>query len=225
MKNVIVTGVSRGLGKCFFELLAVKNINLIAIGRNFTKEQKLTEKTLISHDFCVMDASYLQQLKYALEDDEVIFINNAGTVDPIGSIGKLDTETFFKAMSVNCTGPVELINFLVDFCKTHKRRLTIINISTGAAKRPIVGWAGYCTTKAAMRMFLDVLAEQEKDSGTIRIIQVDPGVMDTDMQERIRKAPVIEFPCVNDFIGYKENGRLRKTSDVAKEILEKHADI
>lgn len=222
MKNVVVTGVSQGLGKCFFDILSTKSVNLVAIGRHFTEYQEKTGKSLIEHDYCSKDEDYLKTLGKSLNDDEVILINNAGTIDPIGKIGSLDLEAYSKAMQINCLGPVKLINYLVSFCKSKRQRLTIINISTGAAVRPIAGWAGYCSTKAAVRMFLDVLQQQEQESGEVNIVHVDPGVMDTGMQEKIRAASAQDFPSIDEFVNYKNSGILRKPSDVAEEILEKY---
>lgn len=222
MKNIVITGISRGLGKCLFEGLTSEAVNLIAIGRHFTKEQKQTGTQLIEHDLGSNEDKYLEHLSRALTSEEIIFINNAGTVEPIGQIGNLDIESFSRAMQINCNGPVALINFLVAYCKKAGKKLTVVNISTGAAKRPIAGWAGYCSTKAAMRMFLDVLAEQERESGLVQIFHVDPGVMDTGMQVAIRASSEMDFPSVNEFVGYKKNGKLRIPMEVAQEVLKKY---
>lgn len=225
MKNVVITGVSQGLGKSLFDIISSENANLIAIGRHFNEEQRNAGKILIEHDYCNQEDDYLDEVGQSLIPDEVTFINNAGTIDPIGKIGNLDMVEYSQAIQINCLGPAQLINFLVSFCQKNNHYLTIINISTGAAVHPIAGWAGYCSTKAAIRMFLDVLQEQEKESGRVRIIHVDPGVMDTGMQAKIRSVPASDFPKIDEFVEYKNNGVLRKPLDVAKDIVEKYVTL
>ena len=71
-------------------------------------------------------------------------------------------------------------------------------------------------------MFLDVLAEQEKDGGCVEVIQVDPGVMDTGMQEKIRAADAKSFPRLAEFQALKEEGKLRSPEEVAENIIRKY---
>ena len=150
------------------------------------------------------------------------FINNAGTVEPIGGIGALSEEALRQAAQINFVSPMLFCNRLVGLCRKKRQKLKIINISTGAANYPIAGWGSYCSTKAAFKMFLDVLAEQEKDGGCVEVIHVDPGVMDTGMQERIRSTSSDEFPRLAEFLTYKETGKLRAPEDVAHEIVQKY---
>src|SRR5262249_60732308 len=64
----------------------------------------------------------------------------------------------------------------------------VLFISSGAAHRIIDGWALYCTTKAAGETFFDVVASQVKQDERISVVNIDPGQMDTRMQENIRRA-------------------------------------
>lgn len=71
-------------------------------------------------------------------------------------------------------------------------------------------------------MFLDVLAEQEKDGGYVEVVHVDPGVMDTGMQEKIRAADAKSFPRLAEFQALKAEGKLRRPEDVAESIIRKY---
>jgi benzil reductase ((S)-benzoin forming) len=97
--------------------------------------------------------------------------------------------------------------------------LTFVNISSGAANRPIAGWATYCSSKAFTKMFFDVLATQTKNNPDIKIKTIDPGVIDTSMQQLIRNANNHDFPEQPIFRQLNEEGKLRKPSDVAEEII------
>ena len=83
----------------------------------------------------------------------------------------------------------------------------VVNISSGAAVKPIGAWSAYCAAKAALTHLTAVLAVEEP-----RIISVAlrPGVVDTEMQAVIRR----EGPSAMDperaayFVQLKEEGRL-----------------
>jgi NAD(P)-dependent dehydrogenase (short-subunit alcohol dehydrogenase family) len=68
---------------------------------------------------------------------------------------------------------------------------TIVNISSGAASRPLEGWNAYCMGKAAAAMFTRALVHEYGRSG-LRIYDFIPGVVAADMQVRIRASGVNE---------------------------------
>ena len=222
MRNIVLTGISRGLGNCLFqELSKLRDVHLFALGRNLPEENQEMKATFVSCDFSHF--SNLPMLSNVIPvDGDVIFINNAGSVEPIGEIGAFDMAKLHCAAQVNFVSPMGICNQLVHLCRKNRQRLKVINISTGAAVHPIVGWSAYCSTKAAIKMFLDVLNEQGKLSGDIDVIHFDPGVMDTGLQKRIRSASSDEFPRLTEFLTYKENGKLRAPEDVAREIVQKY---
>lgn len=222
VQDVMITGISKGLGKFLFQgLIPLQQVHCIGIGRNFSKENNGKHTTLIPCDLSKPET--LPCIEHIVSKGRgLIFINNAGTVEPIGSIGALPEQALQRAVQVNFLSPMLLCNQLVQFCHKNRQRLKIINISTGAANYPIVGWGAYCSTKAAFKMFLDVLAQQEKDGGLVEVIHIDPGVMDTGMQEKIRAANADDFPRVAEFQAFKAQGKLRKPEEVAESIIREH---
>ncbi len=91
--------------------------------------------------------------------------------------------------------------------------LTFVNISSGAANRAISNWSLYCSSKAFIEMFFNVA---EKEYERHRFFNIDPGVMDTNMQKSIRDS---DFPDLSDFQKLEKEGKLRATKDVALEKL------
>jgi NAD(P)-dependent dehydrogenase (short-subunit alcohol dehydrogenase family) len=76
------------------------------------------------------------------------------------------------------------------------RRGRIINLSSGAALRPLEGWSAYCAAKAGLAMLTRSLALEYGEAG-IRAFGFAPGVVDTDMQAEIRASginPVSRLP-------------------------------
>lgn len=56
----------------------------------------------------------------------------------------------------------------------------------------------------------------------MEIVHVDPGVMDTGMQERIRASSAKDFPRLSEFKTYQTDGKLRHPDDVARKIVSEH---
>lgn len=214
---IILTGCSSGLGKSLFDLLSNTNEQLLCITRRRLNKYEKGNIKFLTQDLVALDDDFLNKLKKEVincRDESVIFINNAGVVDPVNDIGELDNELFKQSINVNFTSPSLIINAICNEIIKQGKKIFILNISSGAAIHPLSGWASYCSTKAAMKMFLDCL--QLQNPTMVEVKHFDPGVMDTQMQEKIRTS---NFLRKDEFISLKEEGRLRKCSDVAIQIV------
>ena len=114
-----------------------------------------------------------------------------------------------------------LINEAVNYCKTNAVKLRMINLDSGAADHPLMGWSNYCASKAFMNSLLSVVAYENPD---YQIVSVDPGVMDTNMQAEIRKTKQEVFEQVDTFIKYQKNGMLKAPEAVARQIVNKYVN-
>jgi len=96
----------------------------------------------------------------------------------------------------------------------------ILNISSGAATKPISGAATYCACKAALDMFIKVVAkEQDKKKFPVKIGGVTPGAVDTQMQVDLRTPTKEIFPSVNHFKALKTAGLLQSPQKTAENII------
>lgn len=229
MKAFVITGVSGGLGKAFFEKMTAKSedVKVIAISRRFLPEQEALaagqhERVhLVKRDLNqVAELPSAEEFAEHLADEritEVVFINNAAIVDPIGAIGTLDPAVLIQSAQVNVAAAMVLTNALFAVPKVGQAEVNVkvLNISSGAAKRTVEGWAAYCAVKAGNEMFFNVLAEQCADQPHVQIHNINPGVMDTQMQGKIRAA---EFPTRQRFMSLKEEGQLPSPEQVATKI-------
>jgi benzil reductase ((S)-benzoin forming) len=235
MKAVVITGTSSGLGRAMFDLLYDKPVYLVCIARRFLPYQVSASKgrrgfvKLIKHDLArvntLLAKCNLPKTLAAKKCDEVIFVSNAGTVEPICAIGGMDERAIIESASVNLVAPVLLANALLAPGVLRGAKASLLNISTGAAVRPIEGWPMYCATKAGIRMFFDVLREQCRGRPDITVHNIDPGVMDTDMQRRIRLSEKAEFPMRDHFKSLKKEGVLLPPVVAAKAIIKKYIRV
>lgn len=159
----------------------------------------------------------------APEVGHVVFINNAFSDQPIASIGALPAGPLLSALRINVIAPVLLTNALmaVPAVAQGPLHLTVLNITAAVAKRPLPGWAVYAGSKAGIEVFFDTLAAEHADDTRIVVHNVNPGAMDTPMQERIRSSA---FPDRERFVALKENGQLASPAGVARRIMAEYLD-
>ncbi|BCJ72645.1 short-chain dehydrogenase [Catellatospora sp. IY07-71] len=225
VRYVVITGVSRGLGEALVNQFETDpETVVVALGRTFSDAQRIAAgpRLILRHCDLAEPASmpHAAELSETLADaDEVILIHNAAVVDPIGRIGDLAVDDLATAVAVNLTAPILLTNSLLAALPDTARDVLVMFVSSGAAHRIIDGWSAYSATKRGAEEFFAHLAEQYKDDPRVRVEVVNPGVMDTGMQETIRSA---DFAGRQRFLDLYENDELPDPSAVAARLVEEH---
>jgi NAD(P)-dependent dehydrogenase (short-subunit alcohol dehydrogenase family) len=115
-----------------------------------------------------------------------IVVNNAGIIEPMAPLPAVDPAAFDRALRINVSGPAAIIVAAWPKLRNGGR---VINILSGAAMRPMQGWAAYCASKAALLM-LTRSTDMEGQPAGIRCFGLAPGLVDTAMQESIRAAQI-----------------------------------
>ena len=88
-----------------------------------------------------------------------------------------------------------------------KNKGKVINILSGASINAIEGWTAYCSTKAALHM-INQQTHLEGNQYGISSIGLSPGMVDTDMQDKIRASGINKVSKVRkeDLINSKKTG-------------------
>lgn len=209
--QVVITGVSGGIGKALAEFYLEKESHVIGIGRNNT----------IDHDhfhFVTCDLRDLDKVKNLdlnLSDEPILLINNAGVLGKVTRTVDLDIESLQEVLEVNVLAAMIMTGKMAVL----ENQLTVVNISSGAGKNPIPSWGAYCASKAALDMFSRVffLEEQERGRNT-KVYSIAPGVVDTNMQTTIRSLDEKNFSQKQRFVDLKETGQLVSAKEVVRKI-------
>ena len=147
---------------------------------------------------------------------QVLLVNNAGLVSPIGPPGGQGAAAVMQAVALNVAAPLALADaWVAATAGVPDRR--IVHISSGAARNAYAGWSVYCATKAALDMH--ARAVQLDAVAGLRIESLAPGVVDTGMQAHIRATDASQFPLVGRFQSLHRDGALQSPSDVARRLL------
>ncbi len=227
-----ITGTSKGIGEAIAsELLSPEN-HVICISRTQNPRlqvQAITRKAKYSdHIFDLTNTGALPELMQDLfrniDPDEVAsltLINNAGTIQPMKKIGGTQrTQLIENNLKVNLVAPILITEWFVRLSEEWNCSRRILNISSGAARRPISGWAPYCAAKSGLEMYTQCLLEEQSNlSNPVKVLAFAPGVVDTEMQAEIRSSNQEDFPEVEKFKGFKSDGKLISPENVAQEVI------
>jgi len=214
-KTYIITGVSRGIGKALAEHFLSKNHAVIGIGRSHA----IQNPNFHFIELDLLDAKAIQNLQLpTIESAEIILINNAGIIGNIERISSMKEDCISEIMQVNVIAPIQLTRKISEFCGNEKL-FTLVNISSGAGKRPIPSWAGYCASKAAIDLFSQTFLLEERELGkATKVYSVSPGVIDTDMQIQIRSTDEKAFSSLENFQNLKSENKLESPERIALKL-------
>lgn len=221
-QTYVVTGASKGIGRAICLELAKAGAIVALLARQSDELNQATQEvqSISPQSFAVacdlanpamVTGAATEILSMAPQLDGLV--HNAGDIHPIQPLLEADLSQWSRSMMVNLVGVQHLTQALHPSLKgTHRVRVT--TISSGAALRPLASWSAYCTAKAGLDMWTRCLAD-EGASENISAVSVAPGIVDTAMQLAIRSAPPEDFPLLDNFVGYHENGQLSQPEEVA----------
>ena len=237
-KNAIVTGGSKGIGRsvCLALANAGVNINVLDLnkdqGLNTVKEIiKLNVKAEFYEIDVAQESEWINFVTYLDTKNKSIdiLVNNAGIW--LGKeISNVSIEEYHKLISINLTGVFlgikHLIPFLTKAGEKSNFGSSIINLSSvaglvGSQLDPL-----YSMTKGGITTFTKSMAIYfGKKKYPIRINQVHPGIIETDMGSQVAEARIKQNPSMTLKDSYSAGlfqtplGRLGTAEEVAKTIL------
>jgi NAD(P)-dependent dehydrogenase (short-subunit alcohol dehydrogenase family) len=200
-KIALVTGASRGLGEGAARALAAAGARVMLLARDGDLAQKVAGEIGGGAAALACDVSDYPSVERAVADTRHrlggldILVNNAGVIEPIADVASSDPAAWARNIQINLIGAYYVVRAVLDGML--RSGGTIINVSSGAAYRPLEGWSSYCAGKAGLAMLTRSLALETKG---LRIFGFSPGTIDTDMQVKIRASgmnQVSQIPRAN----------------------------
>ncbi len=167
LKNIIITGASRGIGFETVQLLAKQGHQILALSRNVLSLHKLqTTYTNVSVlEIDISDNNQLHQVAEFVENDWKtvdILIHNAGKL-----VNKPFSETtnqdFLDVYKVNVFAIAELTKVLLPFLKSGSHVVAISSMGGIQGSMKFPGLAAYSSSKGAVITLMELLAEEYKE--------------------------------------------------------------
>ncbi len=186
MPSVLITGASRGIGRCAALTFAEAGWDLILLSRDEASLQSLATELASTGQRIVYGAVDLAKpeeiapgvatlLSQGLTPS--VLINNAGAAWT-GGLLEMPLDRWNWLMQLNLTSVFQMCAAVVPAMRPQGG--LVINISSHAARNAFPNWGAYCTVKAALASFTRCLAEEERAHG-IRACTLTLGAVDTSL--------------------------------------------
>jgi short-subunit dehydrogenase len=190
-KNVLITGGTRGIGKCMIQELIKGGVSKIAViardKENLKKlSQEFEEVKFLKITGDVANIEVLREAVARIEDKWGhldILINNAGIVSA-GPLDDIQDEDVYDQVAINFTAVLLLTKYCIPLLKSAEEG-AILNISSGLGLIGMPFYSVYGSTKAAIRQFSDSM-RRELAPFDISVTCAFPTATDTDMMQKFK---------------------------------------
>jgi NAD(P)-dependent dehydrogenase (short-subunit alcohol dehydrogenase family) len=195
IKNIIVTGASRGIGFELVKYFSEQNHRILALTRNGKKMdqlQKANNITVLEVDI-TKEKDLMLVVNYITKQWEKvdILIHNAGMLVH-KPFYKTTAADFLNVYKVNVFAVAELSKKVLPFLHDGSHVVAISSIGGIQGSVKFAGLSAYSSSKGALITLMELLAEEYKDSG-ISFNTLALGAVQTEMLEQAFpdfKAPV-----------------------------------
>lgn len=229
MKIAIVTGANSGIGEAIARRLLDAGYKVYGL---YKKQSSITNNNFVGIQFDLANLKkYSTILKVVKENKIDILINNAGVLFEEDALSA-NRGSIEKTFDINFFAPIQLT-------KTLKQKLTggiVINISSVSDRLVGEKYAAYCSSKAALNKYFEVIAMEEKE---LKIISILPSYVDTPLLRRMhegtefdwtmpmRPDDVAKFICdmTQDNAKLKSGAKVIVINNKMKEDVEYHEDL
>lgn len=180
-KVALVTGATKGMGRAIALQLASTGYDLLLVARSETDLITFSATIRNSYpetqaDCCPVDLSHDggcgQLLEWLNTRTVHVLVNNLGVFHPVSVLDETEDD-FMQQWQINYITPYRLSRAvarkMVEQGYGH-----IINITSVAARNPIIGAGTYSVTKAALRSLTHVLREELRQHD-VRVAEIVPG--------------------------------------------------
>ena len=183
-KTILITGVSRGLGRAMSEEFIRLGHTVLGCGRSEKEIRQLQKQSAVPHDFAVVDVSADEHVaawtKRVLKSHGPpdLLLNNAGLINRNARLWEIGAREFSAVVDVNLKGTANVIRHFVP-AMVKKQSGVVVNFSSGWGRSTAAEVAPYCATKWAIEGLTQALA-QELPAG-MAAVPLNPGIINTDM--------------------------------------------
>jgi NAD(P)-dependent dehydrogenase (short-subunit alcohol dehydrogenase family) len=218
--KIVITGVTRGLGRALAEWYITNGHTVAGCGRSGPAIFDFRFTHPEPNSFDAVDVTL--PVKVNLWAERVLgslgapdfLINNAGLMNTPAPLWKVPADEIGKVVSVNIVGVINVIRAFAP-AMIERGSGVIVNLSSGWGRSVSPEVAPYCATKWAIEGLTKALAE-ELPSG-MSAVPLNPGVIDTDMLRTCFSDGTSAYPKADEWaktaapfilgLGPKDNGR------------------
>ena len=210
MKNIVITGTSRGIGFELAQQFANQGHQILALSRNTKPLEQVNHPNITTIS---VDLSDEKDLKKAVDFVSTewkkvdILINNAGKLIN-KPFQQLTTQDFEEVYKVNVFAVAELTKNLLPFMQQGSHVVTVSSMGGIQGSMKFPGLAAYSSAKGAVITLSELLAEEYKEQ-QIAFNVLALGAVQTEMLEEAfpgYEAPLSAKEMANYIFGFALTG-------------------
>jgi NAD(P)-dependent dehydrogenase (short-subunit alcohol dehydrogenase family) len=200
--HIVITGVTRGLGRALAEWYIAQGHTVSGCGRNGMEIFELRSIHAEPQSFDAVDVT--EVVKVGMWAGRILgtsgapdfLINNAALMSRPAPLWEVPAPEFSKLIDVNIKGVTNVIRAFVPAMIEAKRGV-IVNFSSGWGRSTSPEVAPYCASKWAIEGLTKALA-QELPEG-MAAVPLNPGVINTDMLQKCFGTGAARYPTAQEW--------------------------
>jgi NAD(P)-dependent dehydrogenase (short-subunit alcohol dehydrogenase family) len=181
-KRIVLTGVTRGLGRAMAEGFAALGHTVIGCGRSAEAIDELRRTLGESHDFAVVDVARDDQVRAWAErvigrfGPPDLLVNNAAVMTRRAPLWEIPADEIDAIFDVNVKGVAHVVRHFVP-AMIARRSGVIVNFSSAWGRSTSAEVAPYCATKWAIEGLTRALSKELPEG--LAAVPLNPGIIDT----------------------------------------------
>jgi NAD(P)-dependent dehydrogenase (short-subunit alcohol dehydrogenase family) len=219
-KVIVITGVSRGLGRAMVEEFARLGHAIFGCSRSNEAVAELRRAHPSPHEFAVVDVASDAEVKTWAEGllkthgPPDLLLNNAALINRNAPLWEVPAAEFSDVVDVNVKGTANVIRHFAP-AMVRRKSGVIVNFSSGWGRSADAEVAPYCATKWAIEGLTRALAQELPDG--MAAVALNPGIIDTDMLRSCFGGSAGQYPSAEKWaatavpfllrLGPKDNGK------------------
>jgi NAD(P)-dependent dehydrogenase (short-subunit alcohol dehydrogenase family) len=220
-KKVIITGVSRGLGRSMVEGFVSAGWTVAGCARSAKAVKELSAKHHAPHFFATCDVADEKSVTHFCGDAlkhlgsaPDLLVNNAALINANAPLWKVSAKEFSEVVDVNIKGTAAMIRHAAP-AMLQRGGGVIVNFSSGWGRSTSAEVAPYCATKWAVEGLSQAMAQET--GGKVAVVALNPGIIDTEMLRSCFGESAGGYPDAEQWakravpylikLGAKDNGR------------------
>lgn len=199
-RTILITGATDGIGKVLAIEFSKLGSNIILLGRNSSKLDKVYDQLdnsltsqkhlILQADLGLLNNDSAHEILHAIAEEFTSLdgiIHNAAILGTMTTLEDYELSRWDEVLNVNLRAPFLLTKTLKTILETSTLP-RIIFTSSGVANMGRAFWGAYSVSKFGLKGLAEIFANELETTSSIKVFNFDPGATQTKMRASARPA-------------------------------------